>query len=109
MSNFLQEILTLITTAPGNLTYYLVVAFSIVGACALLIYRQSLAPSIENRRAIIGLAVIIALWVVMFVLAGLSWQGLVDERLIMPPLDRAVTLLSVILIAWMWVFPRPAS
>ncbi|OGO41041.1 MAG: hypothetical protein A2W36_02770 [Chloroflexi bacterium RBG_16_58_14] len=109
MSNFLQEIFTLITTPPGNLTYYLVVAFSIVGACALLIYRQSLAPSIENRRAILALAVIIVLWGIMFVLAGLSWQGLVDERLIMPPLDRAVTLLSVILFAWMWLFPRSAK
>jgi signal transduction histidine kinase len=108
MGNILAEISSLITTAPGNLTYYLVVAFSIVGSCALLIYRQNQSPSVESRRAFIALAVIIALWVGLFILAGLSWQGLIDERLVMPPLDRGVTLLSVLLIAWMWVFPRPA-
>ena len=109
MGSILGEISNLITTSPGNLTYYLVVAFSIVGSCALLIYRQNQSPSIENRRAMIALGVIIALWVVLFILAGLSWQGLIDERLVMPPLDRGVTLLSALLIAWMWVFPHPAK
>ena len=98
----------MLTSPPGNLTYYLVVAFSIVGTCALLIYRQNQSSSTESQRALIALGVIIVFWVVLFILAGLSWQGLVDERLVMPPLDRAVTLLSILLIAWMWVFPRPA-
>ena len=108
MGNILVEISSMLTSPPGNLTYYLVVAFSLVGTCALFIYRQNQSPSIESRRALIALGVIIVFWVALFILAGLSWQGLVDERLVMPPLDRAVILLSVLLIAWMWVFPRPA-
>jgi FtsH-binding integral membrane protein len=44
----------------------------------------------------------------MFLAGALAMQGLFDASVVLPPLDRAVTLLSVICIVWLWTFPEPS-
>jgi signal transduction histidine kinase len=56
---------------------------------------------------VIGLSLLLVIRLVLFVLAGLAWQGLINEHLLIPPLDRAATLFGLILILWMWGFPEP--
>jgi signal transduction histidine kinase len=107
MSQFLGQIFTLLTTPPGNLIYRIVLVFSIAGALqgAILSLRSSNFP--QARRTVIGLSIMLGLQVFLFVISTLTWQGLVSSQMIFPPLDRAVTLLTLVWIAWLWAFPEP--
>jgi nitrogen-specific signal transduction histidine kinase len=106
MSAFLQQIFELITTNPGNLAYHLVLAFSIVGALqASLGQLQSRLAS--HRRLVAGLGILLVLRLSLFLMAALSWQGVMFAPHHLPPLDRLVNLLSLIAVIWLWIFPKP--
>lgn len=110
MSMFLEQILallTLLTNPPGNLIYHTVLAFSIAGAlqAAIQLMRSSDFP--QAKRTVFGLVILLGLQLVMFSVSGLAWQGIVDPGLLLPPLDRAVTLLSIVWLIWLWAFPEP--
>jgi signal transduction histidine kinase len=107
MNIFQNQILTVLTVPPGNLVYHLVVAFSIAGALfgAVNLWRSSQFP--QARRAIIGLGILLGLQIIMFALSSLAWQGFVVPENFLPPLDRAVTLISLTWITWLWAFPEP--
>ena len=108
MSLFLGQIFTLLTTPPGNLIYHTLLVFSIAGALqgAAQSLRSSNFP--QARRTVIGLSIMLGLQLVMFFISGLTWQGLLNSQLVFPPLDRMVTLLTLVWIAWLWAFPEPA-
>ncbi|HZW05007.1 MAG TPA: hypothetical protein VFF68_13830, partial [Anaerolineaceae bacterium] len=106
------QIFNLLTTAPGNLVYHLVLAFSIVAALQAVILQRRPDSRPGDRRLILSLLVVLVCQVALFLSSGLAWQGLADPQVFLPPLDRAVTILSLIWIAWIWVFPsasRPAD
>jgi len=58
---------------------------------------------------LLGLGFLLVLRLALFALAGFSWQGLVNEHIALPPIDRSVTLLSIIIIIWLWAFPEPVK
>jgi len=101
------QILTLLTTSPGNLVYHIVLVFSIAGALqgAIHLLRSSEFP--QAKRTVWGLCILLGLQLVLFFASGLVWQGSVNSQTILPPLDRLVTLLSLIWIVWLWAFPEP--
>ena len=107
MSLFLGQIFTFLTNPPGNLIYHLVLVFSI--AAALLEAVLSLFASKPSRewRTVIGLAILLGFQLVMIVISGLTSQGWFNAQTLLPPLDRAVTLLSLVWISWLWAFPEP--
>ncbi|MEJ2707834.1 MAG: ATP-binding protein [Anaerolineales bacterium] len=107
MGAFFQQIFNLLTTEAGSLTYHLVLAFSIAAAlqASFGYWRRSEFP--QGRRMVAGLGVLLLLRLVLFAASGLAWQGLISAGLVLPPLDRAVTLLSLIVIIWLWAFPQP--
>ena len=107
MSAVIQEFITLLTRPPGNLIYHVIVAYSVAAALpsAISLWRVSDYP--QGRRMVIGLGLILLAWLGLFLLGGLSWQGLIPEHNLLPPLDRGVTLFSLILIIWLWAFPEP--
>jgi signal transduction histidine kinase len=55
-----------------------------------------------------GLVALLILQLVLFLGSGLAWQGILAGSQWMPILDRAVTLLSLVVIIWLWAFPEPA-
>jgi signal transduction histidine kinase len=107
MSQFFNQIFTLLTTPPGNLIYHLVLVFTIGGTLqgAILLLRTSQFPQV--RRTVFGLCILLGLQVVLFIVSGLAFRGLLNPRIVLPPLDRAVTLLALVWIIWLWVFPEP--
>ncbi|MGD0878468.1 MAG: ATP-binding protein [Anaerolineales bacterium] len=107
MSQFLGQIYTLLTTPPGNLVYHIVLVFAIAGAFqgAVQSLRSSNFP--QARRTVIGLSVMLGLQLCLFAISALTSLGLVNAQLVLPPLDRAVTLLTLIWIGWLWAFPEP--
>jgi signal transduction histidine kinase len=103
----LTQAFSLLADPPGNLLYHLVLVFSISGAlqAAFIHWRISAFP--QARRTVIGLTVLMLPQVILFVISGLGWQGIVNLTVFLPPLDRAMTLISLIWIIWLWSFPEP--
>jgi len=108
MGSFFLQILTILTTPPGNLVYFLVVAFTIAAAFQISInqWRRSGFP--QGRRMVIGLGLLLLVQLAQFAFAALAWQNLVPSHTFLPPLDRTVTLLTLVVVAWLWLFPEPA-
>lgn len=108
MGNTIQQILTALTTFPGNLIYHITLAFSIAGAlqAALSLWRDSEFP--QGRRMVIGLGLLLGMRFLLFLSAGLAQQGLSNPHILLPILDRTATIISLVVILWLWVFPEPA-
>ena len=105
MSAFFQQVFSLLTSNPGSLAYHLVLAFTIIGVLQIAIGQFRGGDLVHGRRMVIGLSLLLALQFVLFAAAGLVWQGILDGNRALPILDRAVTLLSLLIIIWLWVFP----
>jgi signal transduction histidine kinase len=107
MDAIIKEIITLLTLPPGNLTYHIVLAFSATFAFQIAFnqWRASRAP--QAGRMALGLSLLVLMRLTLLVLAGLAWQGLINEHVLLPPLDRGLTLLSLVLVVWLWTFPEP--
>jgi signal transduction histidine kinase len=103
---FIGKIFTFLTTMPGNLVYILVLAFILPSALsgAVLQWRATGYP--QARRMIVGLSLLLAGQLVLFAASALVWANILPTDLL-PPLDRAVLLFSLIWIVWLWVFPEP--
>ncbi|MGZ6346219.1 MAG: ATP-binding protein [Anaerolineales bacterium] len=107
MSLLFNEFFTLLTTPPGNLIYHIVLVVSIAVTLqrAILILRSTQFP--QARRTVIGLCILLGLQVIVLIAGAPTGLGALDPKLVLPPLDRAVTVLSLIWIIWLWGFPEP--
>lgn len=104
MSSQIQQILNILVDYPGNLVYHLILTFSIIGAWYL-----ALSQGLHSRRArrlALGLSLLVAIRIILFLGAAAAWPGLLDGFLL-PPLDRALALLSLVIIVWLWAFSEP--
>ncbi|MDQ2693399.1 MAG: ATP-binding protein, partial [Chloroflexota bacterium] len=108
MGASLSQIFSVLTTAPGSLIYHLILVFSIAGAlqAAFVHWRSSEFP--QARRTLFGLGVLLVAQIGLFLVGGFGIQGFLNLRLFLPPLDRAVTLISLLWLIWLWAFPEPS-
>jgi signal transduction histidine kinase len=107
MENFIQPIFVLLTKTPGNLIYYLVLAFSITAALQSVLVSRRATTFPYSGRMILGLSLVLASQIILFYSGGLVWQGLAAPSDFLPPLERAVAAFALIWIIWVWAFPRP--
>jgi signal transduction histidine kinase len=107
MDLFIQQIFTLLTTSPGNLVYYLALAFSVMAALQIVIaaWRASSYPF--TVRVVLGVSLVLLGQVLLFFSSGLVWQKIATSDFFLPPLDRAITTFSLLWITWLWVAPKP--
>lgn len=107
MEGFFSQAFTLLTSETGSLAFHLVLAFSIMGALQITVSlnRGQFDPS--SRRLAAGLGGLLILQLLLFFFSALGWQGMLDSARLLPPLDRAVILLSTVLIIWMWTAEKP--
>ncbi len=105
MSSILEQFLLLPVVPPGSLAYHAILAFTIFGALQGALNNRSTSGSSVSRRMTVGLVAMLLLQVVQFIAAGLVWQGLVAAESLTPVLDRAVGLLSLLIIIWLWAYP----
>jgi signal transduction histidine kinase len=106
MGSFFQPVFTILTTNPGNLAYHLVLAFSIAGALQFALPQARSMDQPQTRRLALGLGLLLVVRLILFACAGLAWEELFRADLL-PPIDRAVSLISLLLIAWLWAIPMP--
>ena len=107
MSLFFNHFFTLLTTPPGNSIYHIVLVVSIAGTLqrAIPILRSTQFP--QARRTVIGLGILLGLQVILLIAGAPTGLGWLDPKMVLPPLERAVALLSLVWIIWLWGFPEP--
>ena len=106
MVSIFQQVLSLVTSSPGNLAYHVVLAFSITGAlqAALHLLKDQEFPQV--RRMVLGLSLLLLSRLVLFGFAGLTVMGLADPHTLLPVIDRGMTALCIVIITWLWNFPE---
>jgi signal transduction histidine kinase len=95
MSAFFGQIGSLLTDAPGNVIYQLVLAFSVAASLQAAFVTWRTRKSRQDQRPVIGLGAMLAALGLVFVVA-------------LPPLDRAVVFMLLIGVIWLWAFPEPS-
>jgi signal transduction histidine kinase len=108
MGASLNQIFSVLTEPAGSLIYHLILVFSIAGALqsAFVHWRSSEFP--QERRTIFGLGMLLVAQIVLFLVSVIGMQGFLNLPLFLPPLDRAVTLFSLVWLIWLWAFPEPS-
>lgn len=108
MGASLDRFFAVLTQPEGSLIYHLILVFSIAGAlqAAFVHWRSSEFP--QARRTMVGLGVLLIAQLVLFIISGMGIQGFINLPLFLPPLDRAVTLFSLVWMIWLWAFPEPS-
>ncbi len=107
MGSLPSQIFSFMTDQPGSVIYHILLVAYIVFALqsAFSHWRQSDFP--QARRTMIGLGILLIINLLMFVISGLGWQGLLNLNIILPSLDRAFVLLCLVWVIWLWAFPEP--
>lgn len=108
MGASLNQIFAVLTEGTGSLIYHLILVFSIAGALqsAFVNWRSSEFP--QARRTMFGLGMLLAAQIALFLVSAIGMQGFINLPLFLPPLDRAVTLFSLVWLIWLWAFPEPS-
>ncbi len=108
MGASLSQIFAFLTKPEGSLIYHLILVFSIGNALqsAYSHWRSSEFP--QARRTMFGLSMLLTAQIGLFLVSALGTQGFLNLSLFLPPLDRAVTLFSLIWMIWLWAFPEPS-
>jgi signal transduction histidine kinase len=108
MDALLNQIFSFLTSEDGSVIYHLLQAWTIGIALyyAFSNWRSSEFPQV--KRAMLGLGLLLLAKFFMFGISALGRENLVDLNEILPPLDRAFTLFSIVIITWLWAFPEPS-
>ena len=108
MVALLGQVSAFLTTPEGSLIYHLILVFSIGSALqsAYVHWRSSEFP--QAQRTMFGLIMLLAAQLLLFAVSILGAIGFLNLQLFLPPLDRAVTLFSIVWIIWLWAFPEPS-
>jgi signal transduction histidine kinase len=106
MAPIIEGFISLFSTPEGNLLYSLILG--IIAFCALVacLYARGKQQSAESKRMQFGLITLLILQLVLFGSAWLAWLGVIDGHSYLPPIDRCIALFSLVLIIWMWTFPK---
>jgi hypothetical protein len=106
MISFYNQLSNILIASPGNLVYHLTLIFVLV-ICLQAVLSRNFNPQLAKQgRVMLTLALLLVLQIGLFLVSTFTWQGILDQHLYLPPMDRFVTTLSLILLVWIWNFPR---
>jgi signal transduction histidine kinase len=107
MAELMQQLVNLLLNPPGNLIYHLVLAFSIAAVLPSAINQRRNSNFPQGNRMVVGLSLLLTIRLLLFLAPIIALWGGIEERLLLPPIDRAVTTISLVLLLWLWCFPKP--
>lgn len=86
---------------PGDLPYFLIIA-TLSLACMAIAFGQRLRypDDLTLQRYSFATAGVVATWVLLLIGALATLLFNIDSRLVLPPLERAVNQLSILLLGW---------
>ncbi|MFT3892461.1 MAG: ATP-binding protein [Anaerolineales bacterium] len=107
MGVFLNDVFKLLTDEPGSLIYHLWLMLSVITALsfAFIQWRSSGFP--QARRTMLGLALLFFSQISLFALS-IFGRGFVNLTIVLPPLERGISLFALVWMAWLWAFPEPS-
>ncbi len=112
MTIFLQAA-ALVTDLPGSLVYHLVLLFAagVAAAVALIQWRLAVPgngiPQAARGRLTLAASLLFGLRLLALGFALLAALGLLDFVVVVPPIERAVSTLTIIIVFWFLIFPQP--
>ncbi|MCC7119036.1 MAG: hypothetical protein IT310_10965 [Anaerolineales bacterium] len=110
MSIFSGSIFEKFGSSDMSFSYYFAIAFAVAGAFLLVFNQWRVSEFPQAKRAMTGLAILLAAQFFMFAVSFFGWQdSLLNSRAILPPLDRAFIVFSIIWITWLYAFPEPSK
>lgn len=105
--SFLTQAFAVVTSYPGSAIYHIITFFALQAAFGIALgHRWRNGPESHSTRLAIAAGLAGAAHALLFILGGLGFYGLISESAILPPLDRAIALFTLVLIGWALVF-RP--
>jgi signal transduction histidine kinase len=107
MVPIIEQISQLLASPMGNLMHSIVLGLCAFGAFAASWYASGRQPSTEGKRMQKGLLFLFLGQIILFTTAWLAWLGVINEHTFLPPLNRTIALFSLVLIIWLWAFPKP--
>jgi hypothetical protein len=105
MAPFLDQVISLLYGPEGNLIYSIVLGLSVLAALVSCWYADSREMSLTGNRMKFGLSLLLAAQLLLIFGTYIAW-GYADSHSFLPPLDRTLALLSLVLIIWLWAFPE---
>lgn len=106
MDTLITQIFNLLTQPPGNLIYHLILLFSILTGLQTTAIIRTDVNQRTARRLISGFLLLLSGQIVLFLMSALVWQKLISNPAILISLDKAITLLSLVVVGWMWNFSK---
>ena len=104
---FLTQALALISESPGSLVYHLLGLFSFEAALAFAVGQHGRGRVGGAIRLALAAGYALAVRLGLAILAGLGSAGVLQLPLLLPPLERAGLLITIMFMGWGFV-PWPA-
>jgi signal transduction histidine kinase len=107
MDNVLPQLLTIFTTPPGDLVFHVALAVSMLASLQIII---SVKPQEKQkntlRRATLGILVLFVGQIFLLFFCALGWLDLLNSHKLLPPLERAISTISLGWVVWLWMLSR---
>ncbi len=103
--SILLQVLTLVGAPPGSYVYHLVLLFALEAAAAIALSQWWKNRDTARARLSLAAGGVFVLRLLPLFAALLAVAGLLDPLTALPPLDRAISTLSLLFIIWAFAFP----
>lgn len=99
-----MDFLTIFVRPPGDLLYFLTTA-ALSLACLAIVFGQRMrqAEDAGIRRYLFAISGVVAAWALLLIGALATLLFNLDAALVLPPLERAANLLTILLLAWVFL------
>lgn len=108
MSGLFNQIELFFQQSPGNVVYHLVLLFSLFTTFQSIWINQRNSRFLHIKRLRRGLSVLLIGQGLMLAASLFSWLIGISPQSLLPTLDRAVIVLSLMWIIWLWMAPKPS-
>ncbi|MCL4560023.1 MAG: hypothetical protein M1281_05350 [Chloroflexi bacterium] len=102
-----SSLLTILTAPPGSLMFRMLLIFAAAGSLQFALAAKIHGSNHSSARLVFGLVVTLAIQALLLLVEALSWGNLFLSPILLPPLDRSGTLINLVWVVWMWLFPEP--
>jgi len=102
-----DQLLILVGEPPGSYVYHLVLLFALEAAAAIALSQWWARRDAARARLTVAAGGLFLLRLIPLLAALLAAASFLDPLIALPPLDRAASTLTLLLIIWAFAFPEP--
>ncbi|HSR21162.1 MAG TPA: ATP-binding protein [Anaerolineales bacterium] len=108
MNGLLGALGSLFTAPPGNVIYYLILAFSVAASLQAALAGRGRGLASRYRRTALGLGAMLAALILLVAVGIAAVASMPSLAGALPSLDRAASFILVTWAIWLWAFPATA-